>query len=101
MAKGKTKEAIKRRRVTFSFEDSGAGEVYLIGDFNDWNPTAHPMANDGNGLWKKTVMLTPEKYEYRFKVDGEWKSDPNGEVCTNCYGTENNYIVVPPFAEST
>jgi 1,4-alpha-glucan branching enzyme len=65
-----------------------------MGDFNDWNPTMHPMKNDGNGIWKKTVMLFPGKSEYRFKVDGQWANDPNGRTCRNAFGTFNNVIEV-------
>jgi 1,4-alpha-glucan branching enzyme len=88
------KGAAKRRRVTLSLEFPSAGEVFLMGDFNDWNPTMHPMKNDGNGIWKKTVMLFPGTYEYRFKVDGQWANDPNGRTCRNAFGTFNNVIEV-------
>ncbi|KII94957.1 glycoside hydrolase family 13 protein [Plicaturopsis crispa FD-325 SS-3] len=30
-------------------------EAYLIGDFNGWNRTSHPMAKDGFGVWEITV----------------------------------------------
>jgi len=95
MAKGSSKEAAKRRRVMLSLEFPAAKEVFLTGDFNNWHPRMHPMKNDGNGIWIKTVMLFPGKYEYRFKVDGEWVNDPSGEVCPNCFGTSNNVVRVP------
>ena len=30
----------------------GADEVYLIGDFNDWNRTSHPLARTEGGVWE-------------------------------------------------
>jgi 1,4-alpha-glucan branching enzyme len=66
MSKFKSKQKIKRRRVTFSLEATEAKEVALVGDFNNWDLETHPMKNNGNGIWKKTVMLYPRTYEYKF-----------------------------------
>lgn len=101
MSKDKSKGTAKRRKVTLSFESPSAKEVLLMGDFNDWNPTMHPMKKDGKGIWKKTVMLFPGKYEYRFKVDGEWENDSNGQLCPNCFGTFNNVVEVPDRSEAS
>lgn len=94
MPKDSLKGAAKRRRVTLSLNFPAGKEVFLLGDFNDWHPTKHPMNREGKGLWKKTVMLPPGKYEYRFKVDGEWVNDPNSRICPNHFGTFNNFIEV-------
>ena len=37
------------------------------------------MKNDENGLWSKSVILAPGKYEYKFLIDGEWKEDPGNK----------------------
>ena len=29
-----------------------ADAVWLIGDFNGWNHTSHPLTNIGNGVWE-------------------------------------------------
>ena len=85
----------KRRRVTFSMESSDAKEVVLMGDFNQWNPKKHPMKKDNNGVWKKTTLLFPGRYEYRFLVDNRWANDPeNHQTCLNRFASKNNYIVV-------
>jgi hypothetical protein len=53
------------------------------------------MRKDKNGVWRKTVMIFPGRYEYRFWVDGEWYNDPhNRKRCPNCFGSENNVIEV-------
>ena len=91
MSKVKTKQKIKRRKVTFSLEATDANEVILMGDFNDWNPKRHPMKTDGNGVWNKTVIIPPGKYEYKFLIDGNWIEDPqNDRTCLNCFGTLNS-----------
>ena len=91
MAKIKSKQKIKRRRVTFSFETSDAKEVILMGDFNNWNAKKHPMKRNGNGMWNKSVVIPPGRYEYKFLVDRQWEEDPqNDQTCLNYFGTYNN-----------
>ncbi|MFZ5573334.1 MAG: isoamylase early set domain-containing protein [Thermodesulfobacteriota bacterium] len=84
-----------KRRVNFVYQAQDANEVYLVGDFNQWNETAHAMKKDSSGLWKKTVMLMPGLYEYKFLVDGQWKNDPaNDDCCENAFGTTNSRIQI-------
>lgn len=91
MAKVTSTTKIKRRKITFFLNSSDAKEVILIGDFNKWNPKKHPMKGDGNGMWKKSVMLVPGSYEYKFLVDGEYKEDPQSiHKSANCFGTYNS-----------
>ena len=95
MAKTKPKRKPTRRRVIFSLNTAKAKAVILMGDFNGWNAKAHPMKKDENEVWKKIVMLTPGKYEYKFLVDGRWQTDPdNDKVCFNRFGTRNNILIV-------
>ena len=42
MVRIKTRQEIKRRKVTFSLENADANEVFLIGDFNKWSANAAP-----------------------------------------------------------
>lgn len=93
MAKAKAEKKIKLQKVTFSFALDKAREVSLLGDFNNWDTTAHPMVNDGSGIWKKTVMIEPGKHEYKFLADGQWTEDPrNDQTCVNCFGTYNSVL---------
>jgi 1,4-alpha-glucan branching enzyme len=93
--KTKPEQKVKRRKVTFSFESENANEVILMGDFNGWNSKRHPMKSDGDGMWKKTVMIPPGTYEYKFLADGQWMEDPqNDRSCTNCFGTSNSVLNV-------
>jgi len=85
----------KRRRVNFSLDAPGADSVFLAGDFNAWDRRAHLMKRSENGVWQKTLMLFPGRYEYRFLVDGQWTNDlQNPETCPNSFGTLNNVITV-------
>ena len=93
MKKKITEQPIKRRKVKFSIEAPEAAQVNLMGDFNGWNLKTHPMKNDGNGVWARTLMLPAGKYEYKFLIDGHWDVDPaNDQTCPNKYGTVNSVI---------
>ena len=92
----KSESKPKRRKVAFSLTSPDAKEVILMGDFNQWNPKKHAMKKDNNGVWKKTTLLFPGRYEYRFLVDNQWENDPeNNQTCLNRFGSKNNFIVVP------
>lgn len=45
----------KNRKTRFVLHDSTAQEVFLAGDFNDWDPDALPLKPDGNGGWSAEI----------------------------------------------
>jgi len=49
----------------------GADAAFLIGDFNDWDRTAHPMARDDYGVW--SLFLPDELYADRLVHTGRVK----------------------------
>jgi 1,4-alpha-glucan branching enzyme len=63
--------------VSFFFAAPNAKSVCLAGDFNDWNPTSHPMQRRENGWWYLQVPLTHGHNLYQFLVDGEPTLDPH------------------------
>jgi len=70
-------------------------EVYLAGDFNNWESSQHKMRKFKSGLHKKSLKLKPGRYEYRFVVDGSWWTDPaNEHRCANAYGEDNSVIEI-------
>jgi len=74
-----------------------AQEVYLAGDFNDWQPDSkeYRLRKFKGDMWKKKVKLKPGCYEYQFVVDGQWWCDPENENrVTNLYCTLNSVIEV-------
>ena len=93
MTKTSIKQKAKNRKVAFSIEAPEAKTVFLAGDFNNWGPD--PMKKDDDGVWKRTLKLAPNIYEYKFIIDGEWKMDlQNSKTCSNCFGTKNNILAV-------
>jgi hypothetical protein len=72
-----------------------AKEVLLAGSFNDWQPAANPLQNQGDGRWIAKLELRHGRYEYRFVVDGHWTDDPMAPLyATNVFGTLNGVLLV-------
>jgi 1,4-alpha-glucan branching enzyme len=86
----------RARQHTITLESPGAVSVVVTGNFCDWKPEGLPLRYDRNGgVWKTTLTLPPGRYEYRFRVDGEWRDDPTCEVrVANPFGTQNCVFVV-------
>jgi 1,4-alpha-glucan branching enzyme len=53
-----------------------AKQVSLIGDFNDWQPEAHPMNRQPDGSWHIAVPIHHGHHHYQFLVDGRPVLDP-------------------------
>jgi 1,4-alpha-glucan branching enzyme len=88
---------ISKRRVSFSLDAPQSQQVSLVGDFNAWDPLKHPMKKSAEGIWKKTVILKPGTYEYKFYQDNRWVVDPgNDRQCPNRFGTRNSVVIVSP-----
>ncbi len=71
--------ALQGSTVQFVIVAPAASEVSLVGDFNDWNPSATPMELVAdNRVWTVTIPLNSGRYRYAFLVDGDtWLSDPS------------------------
>jgi len=68
------------------------GEVFLAGDFNEWNPRSHRMFKK-EGHFKRKIKLAPGAHQYKFVVDGEWVTDPAAtEQRPNEFGSLNSVI---------
>ena len=88
--KAKTKTKALTKKVQFEYPAPDAQEVYLVGNFNNWDTSANPIKKDKKGVWKTTLSLQPGRYEYRFLVDGNWENDPSCCDCVpNEFGSEN------------
>jgi hypothetical protein len=74
-----------------------ANAVSLVGDFNDWDDAATPMAPRGrDGVWSVTVPLAPGRYRYSFLVDGvTWLADPAApRAMEDDFGRPNSVVTV-------
>ncbi len=83
--------------VTFELPGSiWAAQVHLVGDFNNWNPTAHPLTQRKGGDWTITVKLEANRrYEFRYLLDGEeWVNDDHADdYVLDPHGTDNSVVI--------
>ncbi len=92
MASSKT---IKKVEKTFKIEADIAKEVFIAGDFNNWNTSSHKLKKDKKGIWSIKIALPKGRYEYKFIVDGVWVTDPNcKKEVKNPFGSFNSVIEV-------
>src|SRR5208283_2023037 len=66
--------------VTLQYTPSMPAEkVSIVGSFNGWSlPGTLMKESDENGVWKVTLNLPEDTYQYKFVVNGnQWFQDPN------------------------
>jgi len=83
--------------VTFVLRAPGASRVSVVGDFNNWDANATPMAHSGSGdLWVLSVQLPRGVHLYSFVLDGsEWRPDPSAPLAADgSFGGHNSVVVV-------
>jgi 1,4-alpha-glucan branching enzyme len=63
--------------VTFRLPHAAtSGEVSVVGEFNDWSPTANPMHRDGEGFVAHITLKPGRVYRFRYLIDGQrWEND--------------------------
>ena len=85
-----------KRKVNFSLKAPHAKEVFLVGDFNNWDTGANSMKLEKDGLWRISLILSPGRYEFKFFIDGKWREGSKDKhKVPNRFGTLNHVMVVP------
>jgi 1,4-alpha-glucan branching enzyme len=87
----------KRGEVTFIFNlNRDAKDVWLVGDFNRWQPGTGRMAKAKDGSFRLNIRLASGQHEYKFVADGQWLHDPEATAqVQNTFGTFNSVARVP------
>ena len=70
------------RAINFICNAPQAKTVTLVGDFNQWNPAAHPMKQMPDRSWLLMVELKHGHHRYAFLVDGVLTLDPHSQGIT-------------------
>lgn len=73
--------------ITFSVNaGAGAGDVFLIGTFNDWTPAQ--MTNEGNGIYTMDMELENGVYEYKYLLG-------TGDIAEEFSGLDECTVTTP------
>jgi hypothetical protein len=81
----------------FVFNNGRAHKVFVVGDFNRWDPTATPMTRSSDGeLWSTVIPVVPGRHMYAFMVDDSlFTLDPNAPKTRDPdLGAEGSIIIV-------
>jgi 1,4-alpha-glucan branching enzyme len=85
-------------RVTFDLVPQGiVSRVTLCGEFNDWDPAAHPMRERKDGRFSTTVSLQSGRiYRFKYLVEAKyWENDSAADAyIQNAFGTEDSIVKV-------
>jgi 1,4-alpha-glucan branching enzyme len=93
----KSKNACK---VTFRLPGDAAGDassVSVVGDFNSWDASAHPMKKLKNGDFTTCIELAANReYQFRYVIDEtHWENDRHADKYVKSpYGDSDNSVVV-------
>jgi 1,4-alpha-glucan branching enzyme len=72
-----------RDGIVFSVWAPNARQVSVVGDFNEWNGSAHPMHPSDSGIWSLFIPGLKEHAVYKYRITSQDntqfdKSDPYG-----------------------
>lgn len=93
--KGKAASAPASIKVSFVLPVSETPEaVSVCGDFNGWDPLAHPLKKRANGTRSVSVELPPGRYAFKYlSGSGTWFTDPEAHGHeANEYGETNSIL---------
>jgi len=81
--------------VTFRYPGADVGAISVMGSFNHWDPTAHPLIYR-DGEWRTTVFLPAGTYPYAFIIGGRIVPDPDStRTVPGPRGGRYSVLVVP------
>lgn len=66
-----------RKPVSLFYQSAQARTVFVLGDFNDWSRTSHPMQRQPDGGWTIQIPLHHGHHRYLILVDGAPALDSN------------------------
>lgn len=82
--------------VRFAVVAPSAARVSLVGDFNEWDPTATPLLRSRDGsTWSILLPLGAGRHTYAFVIDGEIVADPVApSALDDDFGTPSSFVLV-------
>jgi hypothetical protein len=87
--------------VTFQVPPTEVGAVSVVGDFNDWDPSATPLRASAEG-YTASVRVRPGRYRFRYlAAGGFWFNDEAAhDLVDNGHGGTDSVVDTAPAASS-
>ena len=99
---GIRKQFLKSRpvcKVTFKIPESAANAAstaHVVGEFNNWSPSATPMKRLKNGAFSTTLELKKGRsYQFRYLLgQSHWDNDPDADdYFPTPFGDSHNSVI--------
>lgn len=85
-------ETLSNKSIYTFIWKEGGNEAKITGSFSDWKKQ-YPMEKDPNdNIFKISIPLNNEIYQYKFIVDGEWKCSSDEPTVLDSQGNRNNIL---------
>jgi 1,4-alpha-glucan branching enzyme len=89
-------------RVTFELPATvWAGQISLVGEFNNWDRELTPMTQDRlDESWRATIdLVAGRRYRFRYLLDGDtWLTDRQADDCAaNSTGSYDSVVDLTEF----
>ncbi len=85
-------------QVTFELPAEVAAQTAcLCGEFNGWDPSAHPMERQADGSFALTLALESGRaYRFRYLLDGaRWENDWAADsYVPNSHGSDDSVVEI-------
>jgi 1,4-alpha-glucan branching enzyme len=86
---------VNLKRVSFVARVGKAKSVSVTGDFTGWSAEGISLVQGPRGNWHTGITLAPGEYQYRLRVDNQWRDHVQAEKhARNSIGYENCVLVV-------
>lgn len=88
-------------KVTFTLDNgpvAKAEAISVVGEFNDWDPSKHPMKRSKGGGFSKSLKLDcGARYQFRYLIDDSiWANDPEADdYVPTPFGCDNSVVDLP------
>jgi hypothetical protein len=85
----------------FALTAPTANRVTVVGDFNQWDPHASPLARSADGRWRMRISMQPGRHEYAFVIDNRrWVTDPLAPQAPDIgFGQPNSVVLAAPVRQ--
>lgn len=73
-----------------------AESIAVVGDFNEWSPSADQLQRVGDADWSTVIAMPPGRHRFRYLIDGErWENDWRADDYeANDFGGHDSVIIV-------
>jgi hypothetical protein len=107
------KKYVKSRnvyKITFELPEDQLPEgvevknIHLVGDFNQWDPSATPLSLEKSGAFRLVLELEPEReYQFRYLINSVyWCNDRDADAfISNPFWDENGVVATNIEADTS